>query len=392
MKEPSVLNARLQRSTIVRLQEELRLAQKLNNIKLYRIVVCLLLWGNEGESCRSIGARLGVSANTIADWVDQFCQRQFGWLAFYHYKCGRTERCKSSNNAGCSGKRGRGRPPKLNRQQKDELYRIIEKGPLEYGFDCGGWNAALIWEVIRAQFGVNYNVKYIPQLLKSMKVSFQRAKFIAANTVDDQALIEKRKKWDEVTWPAIVAQSKRENAVILFGDEVGFAQWGSLFYTWAPEGKQPHIKTSGKRGQMKVFGAIGFQNGRLHYQECEGKLTNKSYEKFLKYLLKCYKGRKIILIEDGAPYHNGQNLAAFKSANADRIEIERLPSYSPDKNPIERLWKNVKRDGTHLKYFPTMECLRDTVIYTFEKYRRDRKLVVSVMRKLVEDWASECAA
>jgi transposase len=204
--------------------------------------------------------------------------------------------------------------------------------------------------------------------------------------------MEARKEWDEVRWPSIVAEAKRDNAVILFGDEVGFAQWGSLFFTWSPEGKQPLIKTCGKRGQMKVFGAIGFQNGRLHYKECEGKLTNQSYEKFLKYLLKCYKGRKIILIEDGAPYHNGRNLTTFKDANQDRIRVERLRSYSPDKNPIERLWKNIKRDGTHLKFFPTMDCLRETVIYTFEKYRQNRKLVVCVMRALIEEWGFQSAA
>jgi hypothetical protein len=38
-----------------------------------------------------------------------------------------------------------------------------------------------------------------------------------------------------------------------------------------------------------------------------------------------------------------------------------LPSYSPDDNPIEKLWKKVNKEGTHLHYFPTFEALTDTV-------------------------------
>lgn len=393
MKESSVLNARLEKSTVKKLQNELAVARKLNNIKLYQIAMCLLLWGQEEYSCRCIAAKLEISVSTVTNWINCFCERQFEWMIHYHYRCSRSlPRGKVRSASEHKGSRGRGRPPKLNEKQRGKLYKVICNGPQEYGFDCGGWNSVLIREVILAEFGKEYSVKYVPQLLKSMKLSFQKAKFVAEKAVDDEELIRKRREWDEIIWPGIVAKAKRENAVILFGDEVGFAQWGSLSYTWAPEGKQPLVKTCGKRGQMKVFGAIGFQNGRLHYQECEGKLTNQTYEKFLRYLLMCYKGRKIILIEDGAPYHNGRNLAAFKAANEDRIQIERLPSYSPDKNPIERLWKNVKRDGTHLKYFPTMDCLRDTVIYTFEKYRRNSNLVFSVMRKLTEEWGLKGAA
>ena len=41
----------------------------------------------------------------------------------------------------------------------------------------------------------------------------------------------------------------------------------------------------------------------------------------------------------------------FFAAHADRLTRYQLPSYSPDFNPIEYLWRNVKNDATHLKYF-----------------------------------------
>ena len=48
----------------------------------------------------------------------------------------------------------------------------------------------------------------------------------------------------------------------------------------------------------------------------------------------------------------------FFTAHADRLTIEQLPAYSPDFNPIEHLWKKVKKEVTHLKHF--RDCSKDT--------------------------------
>jgi len=56
---------------------------------------------------------------------------------------------------------------------------------------------------------------------------------------------------------------------------------------------------------------------------------------------------------------------------AARLTVERLPACSPDYNPIEKLWKNNKRDSTHIKYFKTFEDIHDSVIKTFKAYRQD---------------------
>ena len=62
--------------------------------------------------------------------------------------------------------------------------------------------------------------------------------------------------------------------------------------------------------------------------------------------------------------------------------VERLPSYSPDYNPIEKLWKKTKKDATHLKYFPDFDSLRLSVLNAFNKYMNDATKIISVMKKL----------
>ena len=106
-----------------------------------------------------------------------------------------------------------------------------------------------------------------------------------------------------------------------------------------------------------------------------------SYIQFLKQLLQNFDS-KVILIEDGAPYHRESSVKSFKEENKDRLTIVQLPTFSPDLNPIEKLWKNTKRDATHLKYFQSFEELRTAVIQTFEQYMNEAGKVLTVMKKL----------
>jgi transposase len=90
----------------------------------------------------------------------------------------------------------------------------------------------------------------------------------------------------------------------------------------------------------------------------------------------------IILIEDGASYHRSQAIEQFRQTHADRLTVSRLPAFSPEFNPIEKLWKNTKKKATHLKYFKTFDELRASVLKAFRKYLEDATQVICVMKKL----------
>jgi transposase len=68
--------------------------------------------------------------------------------------------------------------------------------------------------------------------------------------------------------------------------------------------------------------------------------------------------------------------------------MERLPAFSPDLNPIEKLWKNTKRDATHLKYFATFDALRESVTKAFKQYLQDASQIICVMNKLRKEATS----
>jgi len=348
--------------TLKDLYKELRLAEKLNNLRLYKIVRCLLM-RHEGKSVQEIAKLLTVPVRTVYEWIGRFLRERFNWLCGKHYQ-------------------GRGRKCRLTKAQREEIVRIVDAGPEEEGFDMGVWTSTMIQEVIQRRFGVTYMCRYLCTVLKKWGVSYQKAKFIP-DSFEEEEWQKKRKTWKEETWPSILRLAQERGAVILFEDEASFRQWGSLAYTWGIRGKQPTTKTCGKRKSLKMFGTIELKGGDFQYMECEGRYNGDTYRTFLNQLLARYDC-PIILIEDGASYHHRKDVKAFKEElkAEGRLFAYKLPPYSPDFNPIEKLWKNSKKQATHCKYFPTFEDLRMAVVKAFKKYLEDASKVVCVMKKL----------
>ena len=69
----------------------------------------------------------------------------------------------------------------------------------------------------------------------------------------------------------------------------------------------------------------------------------------------------VVVMQDGARYHTSKAMNVFFKMHAERLTIEQLPAYSPDFNPIEHLWKKVKKEATHLKHFPVFTDLQHEV-------------------------------
>jgi transposase len=321
-------------------EHQLKTAQHLGNLRQVKHGLAILAV-MDGQSLAHVALVLRVHEKTVAAWVCAFCC--YGLQGALH-------------------KKPSGRPPKLTPTQKAALAELIEAGPVQAGFSGACWRSPMIQQLICDRFGVFYNVFYIAQLLKNLGFSFQKAAFIS-----DHLDEEKRQAWRTTTWPQILRRAQERKALLLFGDEASFPQWGTLTYTWARRGQQPTVKTSGKRKGYKVFGLIEYFQGRFFYQGQEGRLNSAAYIAFLTRVLE-QTTRPIILIQDGAKYHTSAETKAFFAQQTARLEVCQLPTYSPDYNPIEKLWKKIKQQEPHLHYFPTFAALTDKVEQALLKF------------------------
>ncbi len=146
-------------------------------------------------------------------------------------------------------------------------------------------------------------------------------------------------------------------------DEVHFQRHSSLIRMWAPKGQQPRVLSPSVRHKVGFFGALNLKTGQLVNQEAPT-FSAQTFGDFIRYLLQSTQG-KIFLILDNARWHRSKELKEFFEANQPRLIFIFLPPYSPELNPIERVWRITRRKVTHNRYFPSTEDLRVALISQF---------------------------
>jgi transposase len=328
------IRIQLSHATVKALYHRLQDAYRKDDVRLVRRITVLIDLLVHHVPLAVVCERWGLSPSCLYDWQKAVLLRGLDSLVYGH---------------------GGGRQPKLTPKQKKRLVELLEAGPLVVGCETACWTSVLIRVLIWREFGVLYNRQYVCTLLHNLGFSFQKARFVS-----DHLDAAKRVAWLQDKWPAIVRAAKRCKGLILFEDEASFAQWGSLSYTWSRRGHQPEVPTSGIRKGYKVFGAMEYFSGRLFYQGIEGRFNSDSYQAFLQMIL-AQTHAHLFLIHDGARYHTSAATQAFFAAHRDRLTVEPLPSYSPDYNPIEYLWKKTKQRATHNKYFKEFAVLTVSV-------------------------------
>jgi len=128
-----------------------------------------------------------------------------------------------------------------------------------------------------------------------------------------------------------------------------------------PEETDPVLLHAPTRKSVALFGAVNLRQGQLVTRP-EPKFDGLSFGRFLRQLLRHRaRGRRLVLILDNAPYHHARLLKPFWRQHRRVLRLDYLPPYSPELNPIERVWKLTRRLCTHNQYFPELQNLVDAV-------------------------------
>jgi transposase len=360
-----VLKLRFSNATLLALYRRLRQAYARGQLRLIKRIHALLYLA-DGKRVAQVAEILQLSQQAIYNYIKAFLWKGLDSLVYKHPP---------------------GRPPRLTKTQRKELSQLIDDGPEAAGYDRGCWDTVLIQDLILTRFGVAYHPRYVAELLKNMGYSYQKARFVSEHLAD---VADQQAEWLNETWPQIRRLAQQKNSMILFGDEASFAQWGSLSYTWARKGHQPTVKTSGKRKAYKVMGLIDYFSGALFYTTHLGRFNPTVYEAFLTEVL-AKTDRHLILIQDGARYHTSQAMQGFFEQHAERLTVYQLPKYSPDFNPIEYLWRNLKKHATHLRYFPTFDALTQKVDEKLEYFAHLPSAILGLMGKYCKSLGAEAA-
>lgn len=195
---------------------------------------------------------------------------------------------------------------------------------------------------VEAEFGIRYSVAGMNKWLHHNGFSYKKPKGVPHKFCPEmqQAFVE---YYNKVLKPS--------EAPVLFMDAVHPTQSTKLSYGWIQKGQDKLIETTGSRTRLNLIGALSLEDIGATVTETYDTINSESIVHFFWKLRKEHYPleQKVHLILDGAAYHRAELVKnAAKELN---IELHYLPPYSPNLNPIERLWKIMNEHVRNNVYF-----------------------------------------
>lgn len=291
-----------------------------------RIKVILLL--DDGKKYKEISDFLFLDEGTIANYKKRYREEGLEGLILDNYSTKRT---------------------KLNEfeelQLTDELDAKIFASTKE------------VVEYISKKFKVKFSISGCNNLLHRLGFSFKKAKGVPGKA---------KKKYQEDFIKKY--NSIKDDGKVYFGDATHPLHNTVLSSGWIKKGQDKEVFTNSGRGRVNIYGAISINN--LDVVTRSYKTINQfSVCDFLKSLrVKNPDGEKLYLILDQGP--SNKALSVRSLAKELNIEIIYLPAYSPNLNPIERLWKFFKKKVLYNKYYEKFKDFKSNCASFFRGIRK----------------------
>jgi len=177
---------------------------------------------------------------------------------------------------------------------------------------------------------------------------------------------------------ALRKNHKRLKARVMFQDEARFGRMSDPRPCWAPPGVRPTVPLALVREYTYAYAAVSPNDGRLHTR-IAARMNTATMSAFLSQVARAHPDEFIIMVLDGAPSHRGNELVT-----PENMCLIRLPPYSPELNPAELLWDELREKYFANRLFDSMLAVQKQLSHGLTCMRRNPKALKSLTGW---DWA-----
>ena len=315
-----------------------------------------------GKSQVEVAKTFGVTTVSVNKWVQRY--RRHGEHALK------------------AARQGRPKGGVLVPWQAAQIARTIkDKMPDQLHFPFHLWTRESVAFLIEYRFGIRLSRSTVGRYLKRWGYTPQKP-LKRAYERDPVAV----KKWLEEKYPAIQKQARAENALILWGDEMGMRSDHAVGRTYGKRGQTPVVETPGSRFSCNMVSAIS-NLGHLQFMVFEKSFDAEVFIEFLGRLIRA-NDRKLYLIVDNLRVHHSKRASRWVEKHKDKIALFFLPAYSPELNPDERLNQDVKANADKKSRAKDAEELKTNI----RSYLRRRQYQPGIVQNYFDDPAVRYAA
>ncbi|MCA6393170.1 MAG: IS630 family transposase [Cytophagales bacterium] len=320
-----------------RLARDRRVADRIKAVLLY----------DQGWTYQKIGSVLLLDEETISQHVEDYREKQ---------------KLKPENG---------GSQSKLTVAQSEELLRHLDETLYQTALE--------ICAYVDRQYGVSYTRSGMTAWLHANGFSYKFPKGMPAKA-DAEKQAEFIKAYEDLL------DTTPENEPIEFGDGVHPSMATKVSYGWIRRGQNKPISTTASRTRMNLFGSLNLETMSVLVGEYESINSASMADHFKKMREKYQKAPKIHLILDQGPYNKSSETQ--ESARKYGIQIHYLPPYSPNLNPIERLWKVMNERVRNNVFFESAAHFKASIRHFFAKTWPD--IATSMVDRINDNFQRVC--
>lgn len=151
----------------------------------------------------------------------------------------------------------------------------------------------------------------------------------------------------------------------MFQDEAGFGRINKPKYCWCKKGIRPTVPCHHVREYRYVYGAVEPSTGESSFLICPS-CDTECMNLFLENLSKQFPDDYILLVCDGARWHNSKTMIV-----PNNIEILHIPPYTPEMNPIEQIWEELREKGFRNECFSSLDQVVDRLCLIIQNLSPD---------------------
>lgn len=269
----------------------------------------------KGYSPEDVIDIFGISRSCIYDWMNRYSNHGYD---------------------GLDTKKAPGATPIVTKAMDDWLKEtVLTSTPENFGYDTHLWTCDLLAELLSNRYGVNVIGETVNHHLRKMDLSYQKPSYFPIEQEPDKV-----EHFLNIEFPKIQKFANKIGADIGFEDESAVDLREHSGKTWGARGETPEVLVTGKRGRYNILSVVT-ATGKLNYHVTENRINSNEYIQFLEQLLKG-RERPLILIVDRAPFHTSKAVRKFVCRHRKQLRLHYLPTYSPELNPDEHVWEEIK--------------------------------------------------
>jgi transposase len=334
---------------------------------------------HRGRLHQDIAADLAISPRTVQRWLNAYLDKGL---------------------AGLGRRKARGRPSPIPVGLADDVRSWVIGGPAKQGLDRANWTHAELADHLLKARGIRASRAAVGRFCRRIGIRVYRPtyRYLRGNP-EKQA--QARRDIAELK-----ARAEAGEVVLLSQDEARFPMVPTAAATLGVKGHRPEVGTWDCKDLLYVFAVVNLLSAAVHSNTLESpkdvkkrtgksktRLLQEAFAEHLRHVGRVYPAHRypeVVLLIDNAPWHAGTVVNEALAANP-HLRFKRLPSYSPQLNPIERLWKALRRRATHNRLFDTLADLKRSIrgsLCYFQTVRHRVKTLLQSKRKKANQTAS----